>query len=62
MIQHFMKNHRDVLEVIVAAGSGFSLLMTNIDFVLRVLIGCASLGFILYKWRCYYVDRKNKKK
>ena len=52
--------HKDILEILLAGGGGFTLMLTNIELVLKILIGTATLGFILYKWRCSYLDRNKK--
>lgn len=52
----------DIVQVLLAGGWGFSVWMTNFELALKVLTALAALGFILWKWRCAYVDRKQKKK
>lgn len=49
-INQFIEKYRDEIHVISAGGGGISLTLTNIDLMLKILIGLASLGFIIYKW------------
>lgn len=60
MIKTFIHKHTDLIEILIAGGGGFSLMLTNIELILKVLIGFTTLGYILYKWRCNYIDRKNR--
>lgn len=60
MMKHFIQNHRDVLEILLAGGGGIGLMLTELELTLKILIGFATLGFILYKWRCAYLDRNKK--
>lgn len=53
--------HKDVLEAIIVSGGGITSMMLNIELILKILIGLATLGFILYKWRCAYLDRRKGK-
>lgn len=61
MILAFIKHYNDQIQVLLAGGGGISVLFTSVDLTLKVLIGLSTLGFILWKWRCAYVDRKRKK-
>ena len=60
MMNHFLNRHKDVLEIMLASGSGMGLMLTNLEAILKVLIGCATLGYICYKWYWTHQDRKKK--
>lgn len=57
-----MKTYKDSIEILLAGGGGFSLMLTDIELILKILIGFTTFGYILYRWRCTYIDRKNKNK
>lgn len=61
MLKHlgqFINNHVDVLQIISAGAGGIGVLFMNIEFILKLLLATASLGYILWKWRVEY--KKNK--
>jgi hypothetical protein len=60
MINHFINRHKDILEIVLAGSSGMGLMLTNIEAVLKILIGFATLGYICYKWYWTHQDRKKK--
>ncbi len=62
MFNHFVNRHKDILEILLAGGSGVSVFLTNLQTGLQILIALTSLGYILYKWHCLYIDRKNGKR
>ena len=57
MIKHFINNHHDIIQVIVAGGSGVGAMFLNIEIGLRVAIGVITLAYILRKW---YLMEKRK--
>lgn len=61
MINYFINKHKDILEVILAGSTGTGIFLANIQTGLQIMVAIASLGFIIYKWHCVYIDRKNKK-
>ena len=56
----YLHNHKDILEIVLAGGGGISIFLTNLQTGLQILIALASLGYIIYKWHCLYIDRKRK--
>ena len=61
MIKTFINKHTDLCEILLAGGSGFGLMLTDIELVLKVLIGVATLSYICFKFYCNVVDRFNRK-
>lgn len=62
MIKTFITKHTDLIEVIFASATGMSILLTEIELILKVMIGFVTLGFITFKWICAIQDRKKKTK
>lgn len=59
MIQKYFGEHIDLIEVISVGTGGLVTMFMDIELILKVCIGCASLGYILWKWRNDY--NKSKK-
>lgn len=49
-INALYNKYSDEIHVLGAGGGSISLTLANIDLVLKILIGLASLGYIIYKW------------
>ena len=47
---HYLHAHKDFIEVAIAGTTGFTVLLTETELILKVLIAIATLGFIIYKW------------
>lgn len=56
--EQFIHHHIDLIQILVAGGSGLGLMMTSIEQGVRIFIGFLTAGYIIYKWRCHYIDRK----
>ena len=63
MIQTFIQKHTDLLYVILTGGGytvlGFTELMGNLEAIVRVLVGLATLVYIIYKSYSLYKKNKN---
>ena len=60
MIKTFLHKHTDVCEILLAGASGMGLMLTNIELILKILIGFVTLGYISYKFVCAVIDRNKK--
>lgn len=45
----FFKEHGDTIKTLLAGGGGFGVLMTNMDLVLKVLIGVSTFIYVVIK-------------
>lgn len=63
MIHTFIQKHTDLLYVLLTGGGytvlGFTELMGSLEAIIRVLVGLATLGYILYKSYSLYKKNKN---
>jgi len=50
----------DIIEVVIAGSGGISLMMLDIEFWMKLLVGCLSGGFIIYKW--YWAEKERKER
>lgn len=60
-MKNFIHEHTDFLQISGIGGSGFGALFLNIELGLKIIIAGLTIGFIIWKWRVAYLDRKNKK-
>lgn len=59
----FHTKYSDIIQVLLAGGSGFGFIsLANVDLIIKVIIGIVTLSFIIWKWRCAWVDRVKKQK
>ena len=61
ILLQFIHDHKDSIQASLVGTGGLGALFTNIDIGLKILVTAVTLGFIIWKWRCAYLDRKNKK-
>ena len=63
MINTFIHKHTDLIYVLLTGGGytalDFTSLMGNLEAIVRVLVGLATLGYILYKSYSLYKKNKN---
>lgn len=59
-MKNFIQNHEDVLQILGVSSGGTVALFSNIELGLKIIIAGLTIGFIVWKWRMAYLDRKKK--
>lgn len=50
IITQFLHDNKDILQISGVGTAGFGAMLTNIELILKILIGCTTLGYIIWKW------------
>lgn len=57
----FLHRHPDILQVVLASGFGTYAMFQDIELGLKIIIGCITTGYLIWKWVTEYKKEKEAK-